>query len=196
MTLTEIFNEYIVEFQEEGLFDILKEQFSKQTDAELISRKNFVGHFTAAAFLVCRDTKRVLLLEHKFLKKLLQPGGHIEESDANPLDAAYRELKEETGIDPDIIRYRCASPGKLLVPFDIDTHFIPENSKKFEPSHHHHDMRYLFTVEYESLVDIGPSESNGYEWMDWQLFVGQPQFKKVAEKIEKLITNRSAGHFF
>ncbi|WP_424917798.1 NUDIX domain-containing protein [Streptomyces sp. wa1064] len=30
----------------------------------------------------------------------MQPGGHLEPTDATPVDAAVRELAEETGLDP------------------------------------------------------------------------------------------------
>lgn len=193
MKLADILQDYLTNFpNEDKLFNLAKEQVKKQSDVKLKSRKNFVGHFTAAAFLVSKDTKRVLLLEHKTLKKMLQPGGHMEVFDTDPLATAYRELNEETGIKAEAVQYRCLVPAKLLVPFDIDTHFIPKNTKKEEPDHYHHDMRYLFTVEHEAAVKIDKSESNSYEWTDWQTFIAQPQFKKVASKIEALITIRSA----
>lgn len=196
MKLSDILREYLLVFPDEnGLFELAKEQVEKQSDVKLKSRKNFVGHFTAAAFLISKDTKRVLLLEHKALKKMLQPGGHMEPNDNDPLDTAYRELKEETGIEAKDVHYRCLVSGKPLVPFDFDTHFIPDNPKKDESSHYHHDMRYLFMVDHESSIAIDPAESNNYEWTDWQTFIDRPQFKKVAKKIETLITTRSAGHF-
>ena len=64
----------------------------------LYDRKNFVGHLTAGALIVSRQTGCVLLLKHKQLGKWLQPGGHVEASDASVLDAAFREAREETGI--------------------------------------------------------------------------------------------------
>ena len=67
----------------------------------LYDRKNFVGHLTAGALIVSRQTGCVLLLKHKQLGKWLQPGGHVEASDASVLDAAFREAREETGIGRD-----------------------------------------------------------------------------------------------
>ncbi|MDR3125983.1 MAG: NUDIX domain-containing protein, partial [Candidatus Nomurabacteria bacterium] len=64
-----------------------------KTDINLTDRKNFKGHFTASIFLLCKKTKRVLLLEHKALQTMLQPGGHIEPNET-PLQAALRELAE------------------------------------------------------------------------------------------------------
>jgi 8-oxo-dGTP pyrophosphatase MutT (NUDIX family) len=33
------------------------------------------------------------------------PGGHIDKNDASPIDAAYRELKEEVNIPPDQVEF-------------------------------------------------------------------------------------------
>jgi len=44
-----------------------------------------------------RHGDRVLLIEHARLKKWLPPGGEIEAGET-PLEAAIRELREETGL--------------------------------------------------------------------------------------------------
>jgi hypothetical protein len=134
MNLKEILKKYLFIFpEEESSLSIINERISTQIDSELISRKNFKGHFATGAFLVCRGTKRVLLLEHKSLNKLMEPGGHIDETDTNPLGAACRELEEETGIKPDSVLYKSACPDDFSVPFYIDihiyTHYSRESSK-------------------------------------------------------------------
>ncbi len=67
-------------------------------DSELTQRTNFVGHVTASAFIVNPATKQVLLLQHKSLGTLLQPGGHVEPADKTIVAAAEREIMEETGL--------------------------------------------------------------------------------------------------
>ncbi|MET9648567.1 NUDIX domain-containing protein [Streptomyces syringium] len=52
-------------------------------------------HVTAGALLV-RDNAEVLLVEHRAYGITLQPGGHVEPADATLIDAAVRELVEET----------------------------------------------------------------------------------------------------
>ena len=96
------------------------------SDLEITNRKNFNGHFTASSFIICPKEKKILLLEHTSLNKLLQPGGHIEEYDKTPLDAALRELKEETGQNPDNFTYIQVDPENYLIPFRVDSHPIPE----------------------------------------------------------------------
>ena len=148
-------------------------------DSELTQRTNFVGHVTASAFIVNPATKQVLLLQHKSLGTLLQPGGHVEL-------AAEREVMEETGLDRSQLQLRSLYADNPQVPFDIDTHFIPENPKKSEPGHYHHDFRYLFVTK-ETGVTIDPDESNGFAWVDWDAFRAHARFEAVAGKIEALI---------
>ncbi|MFD0480467.1 NUDIX domain-containing protein [Nonomuraea thailandensis] len=66
---------------------------------DFASRRNFRMHVTAGALLV-RGGAEVLLVEHRAYGIPLQPGGHLEPDDTSLLDAAVRELAEETGIDP------------------------------------------------------------------------------------------------
>lgn len=109
----------------ERLFKLVSSNTEEYSN--LFNRKNFEGHITASAFIYCVDERKLLLLEHKSLKKLLQPGGHVEIVDEKIIDAAKREVLEETGLKD----YSITSiDDDINIPFDIDTHFIPENDKK------------------------------------------------------------------
>lgn len=72
------------------------------------------------------------------------------------------------------------------VPFDIDTHIIPENPKKGEPAHFHHDFRYIYTTK-ENNINVDASESNGYKWVDWEDFIESPNFAHLTDKISSLL---------
>jgi 8-oxo-dGTP pyrophosphatase MutT (NUDIX family) len=65
----------------------------------------------------------------------LQPGGHIEPDDVSPVEAARREVLEETGLDARIA-------PRL---FDVDIHDIP--ARKSDPRHRHFDLRFLAVVD-------------------------------------------------
>lgn len=97
------------------------------------------GHFTASAFVL--HGANVLLIWHAKLHRWLQPGGHVDATDASLADAASRELREEAGI--------VAVAAGLL---DLDIHPIPANPKKNEPVHEHFDVRFLFRVNDASAV--------------------------------------------
>lgn len=101
------------------------------------------GHFTASAFVLSPAGDRVLLIHHAKLNRWLQPGGHIDATDATPIDAARRELLEEAGVA------ETTAIGGL---FDVDVHPIPPNPKRGEPAHEHFDLRYLLEAKSDRVV--------------------------------------------
>lgn len=104
---------------------------------EPISRDHFVpGHFTVSAFVVDTD-RRVLLIFHPKLQRWLQPGGHIDPTDSNPIETARREVLEETGLDD----LQLIHEGLI----DFDIHDIPAFG--VEPAHQHFDLRFLFRAD-------------------------------------------------
>ena len=185
MDIQEIFVSYLhVHPEERKNLQQLLEQLEQPDD--ILSKKNFVGHITASAYILSENSGQVLLLEHKSLSKLLQPGGHLEPTDESLIEATLREIEEETGLKPDGITLHSAIPNKPEVPFDIDTHHIPKNIKKNEPAHYHHDFRYLYTTK-NNNVDFNPSESNNYKWVDWEDFVESSSFGHIADKINSVL---------
>ena len=60
-----------------------------------------IRHFTSSA-IVFDDQDRVLLVHHNKLDVWLYPGGHVDPNE-DPVEAALREVREETGIQAEII---------------------------------------------------------------------------------------------
>ena len=177
--LTSYLSEYESEVSRQKVFsDYLDRNVSK----ELYSRKNFDGHITASAFILNESHDQMLLIHHKFLQKWLQPGGHVEqEMDTDILDAVYREILEETGIDRDQLTLLDNSLENI--PFDIDSHAIPPNDKKQEDGHDHHDFRYLFRYSGDSEVVIDPDESLGFQWFSLESLLSDEIFRNLVPKI-------------
>jgi 8-oxo-dGTP pyrophosphatase MutT (NUDIX family) len=165
---------------------LLMEQLSKEAGDQLISRKNLVGHITAGCFVITRD-KKVLLLQHKKLGRLLQPGGHVDAEDASPFATALRELEEETGISADLLQRRSLILENEVVPFHIDTHPIPANATKGEDAHYHHDFQYLMLIGDAQDIHMNENESTDWQWIEWSEFKGLESFAVQSAKIEKLL---------
>lgn len=149
--------------------------------AELYSRKNFDGHITTSAFIIDADKQELLLLQHKSLKRWLQPGGHTE-GDATLLASALREAIEETGMDSaDLAPYYHFEMKD--VPFDIDSHHIPANPRKEEDAHYHHDLRYLFFYKGDRSHNYNEEEATGMQWVAFDSLLDDATFVDVILKI-------------
>ncbi len=117
-------------------------------------RDNYApGHFTASAFVVDSPRHRLLLIRHRKLGLWLQPGGHVEADDADLVQAALRELEEETGLQG----------AEVLEPwFDLDVHPIPARGDT--PGHAHHDVRVLLSAR-DTRTGLSP-EVDDVAWFD------------------------------
>ena len=189
--IRELINEYLELYPEEAEDLLMARKLAEKAgmdEERIFDRKNSDGHFTASAFILCPNSGKILLLKHKSLSILLQPGGHIEKEDATPFAAALRELEEETGcLDLDKINYLAVLPDDPLVPFRINTHKIPENPKRGEPAHLHHDFGYLFGINEMQEIIIDPNESDGFLWVDLEEFYRQSHFTSIAPKVKKFL---------
>lgn len=154
---------------------------------DLYSRKNFAGHITASGAILNHHGDKILLLKHKFLGIWLLPGGHVDPEDNIIIDAAYREIKEETGISKD--KLSILSFSDTPEPIELDSHPIPPNDKKQEPTHFHHDFRYAFIYNgNEEDIVIDPSESDGMLWVYISKLADNERYAKMLPKLEKLIS--------
>jgi 8-oxo-dGTP pyrophosphatase MutT (NUDIX family) len=133
-----------------------RERMLALVDAEhnAFSREHYTpGHVTASAFIVSPARDAILLIFHGKLERWLQPGGHIEEHDADVVSSARREVAEEVGLHD----LPLAHPGV----FDVDIHEIPVRSS--EPAHQHFDVRFLFEAQ-ELPVRAG-SDAKSARWV-------------------------------
>ena len=102
------------------------------------------------------------MIEHRNLSRFLQPWGHVDPEDISLHEAAKREAEEETGI-MNMVTVLDENKDPILI--DIDTHSIPQNSRKEEPAHLHHDFRYVFSA-HETELTPNTREVNSILWVD------------------------------
>lgn len=115
------------------------------------------GHVTASAWIVSRESRRVLLTHHRKLDRWLQLGGHTD-GESDVLASALREAREESGLTD----FAPLPRGRQPVILDVDIHAIP--ARKHEPSHEHHDVRFLFETSERAPLVRQASESNELGW--------------------------------
>ena len=114
----------------------------------------------------------------------LYPGGHINSDDINVLEAAKREIFEETGLKN--IEQLKLSKNELL-PLDIDIHLISYNKRLNLPEHYHFDFRYLFMVDKIPKIKIDVKEHANYKWVDLNDLSKNENYGTIVTKIKKLL---------
>ena len=159
-----------------------------QLDAVLpiTDRTAYPGHLTASA-LVVDDDGRMLRIWHNVFGKWLQPGGHLEPADSNLLDAAVRELAEETGVILDATAL-LGSDTSAAGPIDIDVHAIPANRNKREAKHYHFDLRYAFRLAAAAEVRLQWEEVSGFQWIP----IDEIRSPRIAAKLGSALRRHAA----
>jgi 8-oxo-dGTP pyrophosphatase MutT (NUDIX family) len=150
-------------------------------------RATVEGHVTGSAWILNRARTRALLLHHVKLDLWVQPGGHLDDSDASPQTGAMREAREETGIAD------LEFAGESL--FDVDIHAIPARAARsahtaIEPAHLHYDVRYLI-IAADERVTIS-EESLGAKWMLLEDLALPSMERSIARMAEKSLGTRNA----
>ncbi|NIU60726.1 MAG: NUDIX domain-containing protein [Pseudomonas stutzeri] len=97
-------------------------------------------HFTCTGFIVEGD--KTLLLWHERLRAWVPPGGHLE-ADEDPVAAVLREIREETGLEAEVLSlsqtFPFSYPGQIAPPYTI---LLEDSSEPGEP-HRHIDLIYF-----------------------------------------------------
>lgn len=156
------------------------------------SRAIVEGHLTASAWVLDRTQTHVVMIHHRKLNRWLQPGGHIDDSDASWRSAALRELAEETGLT----RFVELSDEECL--FDVDVHLIP--ARKDELAHLHYDLRFLFVADTdvgdERAFRINAEESHDCRWFALAELANDPSLGPETHRMIELSLQRSTatGH--
>lgn len=149
--------EYLERFPDDAERLAPVEAALSETWPDVPLRRNAVNHLTAGAILVDRRTGTALQIRHRALGRWLMPGGHVEDEDASLVEAAKRELVEETG---DVGRNAILLSG---VPIDIDPHVIPVRPERAEAAHLHFDFRYIFERR-SGATETPAREIESFRW--------------------------------
>lgn len=146
--------------------------------------------FTATAYVL--EDRQVLLLWHRKLQKWLPPGGHVEENEL-PSEAAIREVKEETGIEAEILQRENVwierwNARSFPRPFMCLLEEIPTHGD--EPAHQHMDFIYL-AKPVGGVLRPKAEEADDARWFDWdaisQMRSDIDIFEETRQVLEQLL---------
>ena len=126
--------------------------------------------FTATTFVV-RD-HCTLLLWHREIQAWLPPGGHIE-ADELPEEAALREVREETGLEVELLGQQ-QQWGKVQV-LRTPACILLEDIR---PHHQHIDLIYFARVIGGQLRP-NPEEAGAYRWYSRNALAGREIAKDI-----------------
>ena len=145
------------------------------------------GHVTGSTWILNRARSHALLLHHVKAGLWVQPGGHLDDSDASPLAGAMREAREETGIAD--LKFASESV------FDVDIHTIAARAARsahsaMEPAHLHYDVRYLL-IAADQRVTIS-EESLGAKWMLLEDLALPSLERSIARMAKKSLVSRKS----
>jgi 8-oxo-dGTP pyrophosphatase MutT (NUDIX family) len=144
-----------------------------RTAAWPLDRRSFAsGHVTASGLVLSPDRERVLLIFHPRLRRWVQPGGHLEVSDADIAGAARREVLEETGVELD------ESAGPVLVA--VEVHHIPAGPT--EPAHVHHDLVFGFVARSEAARPVDALRAAWSPWDRLEDFAADAALRRAAQR--------------
>lgn len=96
----------------------------------------------------------------------------MEDEDNTLVEAALRELTEETGIDAASVTLAAD------LPLHIDAHPIPADPAKDEPDHQHFDFRFLFRTAVDE-VELQEEEVTAASWQFADTLTAEPLRSRV-----------------
>lgn len=127
--------------------------------AAALAKRGGPDHLTASALVLDPGGEHVLLVHHRKAGAWLQPGGHVDATDADLAAAALREVAEETGLG--------AQDGVELAlggaPADLDHHDL---GAAFGACRSHLDVAFLVLAP-RAAAPVLSEESLAVAW--WPL---------------------------
>ena len=130
-----------------------------------------VRHFTATGFVVHED--QVALHWHPKVQAWLPPGGHIMDNE-DPVQAVIREIKEESGLDAEVVPTGLAL--SLEYPTALDpplTIMVEDIHDPVQGYHQHIDMIYVC----QPMGAVGPL-NDGWRWVEKDALVAETPLER------------------
>ena len=169
--------------QEKDKLNNVLVQLNEKDDQEMINRKNFIGHFTASAFVISKDNRRLLMVHHNIYNTWSWTGGHAD-GEADLLKVAIKEAKEETSVE------NIGVLDENIIAIDI-LPVVPHVKRgKFISGHLHFCISYALIADENSHIEAKLDENSGVKWIkidELEKYSDEPYLIGVYRKIHKRV---------
>lgn len=136
-----------------------------------LTRNNEIAHITVSAWITNSSLDKVLMIYHNIYDSWSWPGGHLDDNE-NLIQAARREVREETGIEN----------LKLLTDTCISVEILPVQAHykndKIVPAHLHLNISYAFMADEKQSIRPKLDENKAVKWL-------------MINEIDKLVTEKN-----
>lgn len=157
-----------------------------KNNPDILDRTNLAAHLTSSAIVVNEAMTRVLFAHHNIYDAYGWVGGH-NDGDADCLNVAMKEAKEETGLN-----HVRPYDGTILM---IDSIYVGNHIKhgKFVSDHLHLNVTYLLIADDTQTVEAKLDENSDVKWFDIETVLDHvdearmiPIYQKAFQKIKDL----------
>lgn len=127
------------------------------TGLDLYTRENGMAHFTASAWVMSMDHRKVLMAFHKIFQSWAWLGGHVD-GEKDLLQTALREVREESGVTH-------VKPLRTDI-FSLEILPVAGHWKKgkYVSSHLHLNVTYLLMADEREPLRRKPDENTQVAW--------------------------------
>jgi len=157
----------------------------------LLTRETLIAHFTSSAWIVNKNRTKTLMVHHNLYRSWSWTGGHADDN-ADLLEVAIREAKEETGLQAVI------PITKEIFALDVLPVWSHMRNRIFVPSHLHLNLAYLLEADEEEPLTVLPTENSDVKWVhldevnQYSTEAGMyPVYNKLTSRLRALLREKS-----
>jgi 8-oxo-dGTP pyrophosphatase MutT (NUDIX family) len=154
--ITEI-NEFVPNNEQESQDKKVILDYIKQYPHNILLRNNEIAHITSSGFIMNPSLDKALLVHHNIRNTWAWTGGHAD-GDANLLQVAVREAKEETGV------MNVIPLTPKIITIDILPVFGHWRKGKYVNTHLHLSIAYILIASEKETLTVNENENSGVSW--------------------------------